>query len=93
LSDYGEAGDDIARRNQDAVLRPIRKQPREVVSPDGEALDDAQQVEHLEIIRGWFTIRTALGGQLAIEILEKSLRRPDCSPPSGHWVGDSVPAR
>ena len=84
LSNYRETSDNVARCDQDAVLRHIRKQPREVIPPDGEALDDSQQVEHLEVIRGWFTIRTALGWQLAIEIREAPWGRPNRSPRSGH---------
>jgi hypothetical protein len=42
------------------------------------------RVEQLEILGGWFTIRTALGWQLAIEILEEPWGRPNRSPRSGH---------
>jgi hypothetical protein len=71
LSDYGEAGDDIARCDENAVLRPTRYQFREIVPLDGKALDDAQQVECLEVIGGWFALRASLGWQLAIEIREE----------------------
>jgi hypothetical protein len=84
LSDYREAGDDIARCDKNAVLRPTRYQFREIVPLDGKALDDAQQVERLKIIGGWFTVRATLGWKLAIEIREEPWGRPNRSPRSGH---------
>ena len=48
LSDDGEAGDDIAGCDENAVLRSTRYQPREIVPLDGEALDDAQHVARFE---------------------------------------------
>jgi hypothetical protein len=65
-------------------VRPTRYQFREIVPLNGKALDNAQQVKHLEVIGGWFTVRAALSWQLAIEISEEPWGRPNRSPPSGH---------
>ena len=65
-------------------MRPIRYQFREIVLLDGKALDDAQQVKHLKILGGWFTVRATLSWQLAIEIREEPWGRPNRSPPGGH---------
>jgi hypothetical protein len=77
LTDDGESRHEHADGDQDLVVVAVSEEPWQVIETDSEAFHDAEQLEHLEVVRRRFARRTAFGGQLSIEVLEEPRRRSD----------------
>ena len=75
LANHGEPGKKGSGHHQDSVVVTLGNQPRQVIELNCEAIDDPDQLEHLEIVRRRFAVRFALGSQLAVEVLEEPRRR------------------
>jgi hypothetical protein len=75
LANHGEPGKKSSGHHQDSVVVTLCDQPRQVIELDCEAIDDPNQLEHLEIVRRRFAVRSPLGSQLAVEVLEEPRRR------------------
>ena len=50
LTNHGEPRYEHADRDEDSVVVSSWDQLRQIIEPDGESLDDAQQFEHLEVV-------------------------------------------
>lgn len=92
LANHGEPGEKRSGHHQDSVVVTLGDQTRQVIEFDCEAIDDPNQLKHLEIVRRRFAIRSALGSQLAVEVLEEPRRRTnDASGRTHFWFeADSV---
>ena len=77
LASDGEARDEKASGDHDAVVGASRDELGQRVPPHGELLDDSKQFVHLEVVDRRLTVRTTLGGELAIQVLEELLRGAD----------------
>lgn len=75
LANHGEPGKKGSGYHQDSLVVTLCDQPRQVIELDREAIDDPNQLEHLEIVCRRFAVRPALGSQLAVEVLEEPRRR------------------
>ena len=75
LADDGETRHEGRRHHQDPVVVTLQDQPRQVVELDREAIDDPDQLEHLEVIRRRFAVRSAFGTELAVEVFKEPRRR------------------
>ena len=92
-SDVSSAND-VERPNQHAAREqhPIGTatwdQLGQIVELLSEPVNDAQQLDRLEVRRRRFAFRSPLGAQLAVEVLEEPVRRPDLTPiGQDRWVG------
>ena len=71
LANNGESRNECACDDENPVVGPARYQHGKFMKSDGESFHDAQQLEHLEVVCRGLTVRTALGWQLTVEILEE----------------------
>jgi hypothetical protein len=77
LTNDGEPRYEHPGGDQDAVVVAVWGQPRQVIESDSETFDDAEQFEHLKVVRRGFASWTPFRRQLATEVLEEPRGPPD----------------
>ena len=75
LTDDGETRHKGPIHHQDPVVVTPRDQARQVIELDREAIDDSDQLEHLEVVRRRFAVRPTFGTELAIKVVKKPRSR------------------
>ena len=91
LADDGQGRHQSARGDEDAVVGTARDQFGKIIEPGGEALDDPQQFEHLEVAGGRLAVRAALRPKLTIEVVEDARGGTNGAPTLAHF-GAALPA-
>lgn len=95
LAKHREPCDEHARRDQESVVAPAGDQLGEIIEPDREPVDNANQLKDLEIGGRGLAARSALRRELPVEVLEESwgwhgrFAAPR-SRPAGFAMGDAL---
>ena len=71
LSDDGVDANEHAGRDQDPIVVATGYQRRQLLEARWETLDDVEQFEGLEVVRGRLAVRSAFVAELSSKVLEK----------------------
>lgn len=71
LADDGVRANEMACRDENAIVASARQQLGEVFKASSEALDDLEEFERLEVPRRGFSVGSALTAKLPIQVLEE----------------------
>jgi hypothetical protein len=95
LFDDREARHEGPRHHEDAIVLALTNQMRQVVEVHREAIHDADQFDHLKIVGGRFTMRSALRAERRIDqsVLYQNPNEVKILRPPGDELGNSEVVR